>query len=315
MNILFVSSGNSVNGISTIVQSQGESLRNEENFIDYFTIKGEGLWGYSKNILRLRKHLKSKKYDIIHAHYSLSAFAASLAGSKPLVVSLMGSDVKEKIWNKLFIKLFNNLFWDIIIVKSLDMKTSSGMKNTCVIPNGVDLHKFRPADKNEALEKLGWALDKKHILFPANPERQEKNFKLAKEAVDLLHNSVIVLHHLNSVDNNLMSYYYNASDVVLLTSLWEGSPNVIKEAMACNCPIVSTDVGDVRWVIGDTKGCYISSFDYKDIAEKVKFTLSFDNRTSGRNRLIELGLDSKTVAIKIMEVYKRVTVEKSAKCR
>jgi glycosyltransferase involved in cell wall biosynthesis len=309
MNVLFVGSGNSVFGISTIVRSQGESLRDGKNFIDYYSIKGKGLWGYAKNILRLKKYLKNKEYDIIHAHYSLSAFTASLAGSKPLVVSLMGSDVKEKIWVKLLIKLFNSLFWDICIVKSEDMKTSSGIKNAYVIPNGVDLQKFRPLDKNEALEKLGWDLDKKHILFPANPERPEKNFKLAKEALKLLNKRDLELHYLNNVDNNLMAYFYNASDVVLLTSLWEGSPNVIKEAMACNCPVVSTKVGDVEWLFGKTEGCYITSFKPEAIADKLKVAIFYGRRTKGRERIIELGLDSETVAKRVLKLYNNIILK------
>ena len=105
-----------------------------------------------------------------------------------------------------------------------------------------------------------------------------------------------------------MSYYYSAADVVLLTSVTEGSPNVIKEAMACNCPIVSTDVGDVREVLGNTEGCYISGLDPVEVAEKTKKALEFSytkGRTKGRQRIIELGLDSESIAKKIVEVYKK----------
>ena len=110
----------------------------------------------------------------------------------------------------------------------------------------------------------------------------------------------------------LITYYMNAADVLLLTSLWEGSPNVIKEAMACNCPIVSTDVGDVRWVFGETEGCYLTSFDPEDVADKIKLALVFaeeKNRTNGRKRIIEFGLDTETIANKIIDVYKKVVLK------
>lgn len=100
--------------------------------------------------------------------------------------------------------------------------------------------------------------------------------------------------------------HHNAADVVLLTSLWEGSPNAIKEAMACNCPVVSTDVGDVREVIGNTEGCYISSFEPRDVAKKIQMALDFSKRTNGKQSIIELGLDSKTVANKIINIYTKV---------
>lgn len=306
MKILFVSSGNTTGGISTIVKSQGKSLEKKDSYVEYFTINSNGFYGYTISIFKLRRYLKDKNPNIIHAHYSLSAFVASLATSKPLVVSLMGSDVKEKKWNNLIIKLFNYIFWDICIVKSDDLKKSLGIKNAIVIPNGVDVEKFTPMDKEEAVLKLGWEFDKKNILFPANPKRKEKNFSLAQKAIKLLGIDNYAFHYLDNVDNNIMPLYFNASDILLLTSLWEGSPNVIKEAMACNCPIVSTEVGDVKWVLGDTEGCYLTSFKPEDMAKKITLALDFAKKTNGRKRIIELGLDSETVAKNIIEIYKEV---------
>ena len=94
MTILFISSGNS-GKISPIVKAQADSLIKKGVAIDFFLIKGKGLTGYLKSIFILRKFIKKNNYDLYHAHYSLSAFVATLAGCKPLVVSLMGSDVKK----------------------------------------------------------------------------------------------------------------------------------------------------------------------------------------------------------------------------
>ena len=303
MQILFVCSGNSNNGISPIIIYQAKSRETADIEISFFPIKGKGLLGYLKNIKLLKSQIKQNKFDIIHAHYSLSAFAASFAGAKPLVVSLMGSDVKEKKWYKIVIKFFNKFFWGICIVKSEDMKSSSGLIDAHVIPNGVDYKKFRVINRNAAIKKLGWIKNKKHILFAANPKRPEKNFILAKQAIKLLNNK-IELHYLNNVDNNIMPFYYNASDIVLLTSFWEGSPNVIKEAMACNCPIVSTVVGDVKNVIGDTKGCYLCTYKPDDIVEKIKLAFDFGKRTNGRNNIKHL--NEKIVAEKIISLYKEI---------
>ena len=90
----------------------------------------------------------------------------------------------------------------------------------------------------------------------------------------------------------------------MLTSLWEGSPNVIKEAMACNIPIVSTDVGDVREVIGNTEGCYITSFEPEYIAEKIELALQFGKRTDGRENIKHL--ESSLIARKIIDLYKKI---------
>ena len=100
MRVLFVSSGNSVKGISPIIKNQGDSLVDMGVDLTYFTIKGKGFKGYSNSVFKLKKVLNKNEYDIIHAHYSLSAIVASFAGAKPLVVSLMGSDVKHNNYYK-----------------------------------------------------------------------------------------------------------------------------------------------------------------------------------------------------------------------
>ncbi len=304
MKILFVCSGNNKFGISPIVKNQGESLKENGIHLDYFTITGKGIKGYFKNIFYLKKYIKKNSYNIIHAHYLLSAIVASLAGAKPLVVSLMGSDVKSSLFFRFIIRFFHSFFWSITIVKSKEMKYSLRIKGVKVVPNGVDFNKFKPIDKKEAVKERGWDLSQKHVLFAANPIRTVKNFKLAKKAVDLLVDKKIELHYLENIPNNKVPYYYNASDVVLLTSLWEGSPNVIKEAMASNIPIVSTDVGDVREIIGETQGSYICSFDPTDVAEKIDLAFQFLGKTKGRKRIKELGLDDRIIANKLIEIYK-----------
>jgi len=293
-------------GISPIIKNQGESLKKNGVNIEFFTIKGKGVLGYLKEVLRLRKYLKRQKFDVIHAHYSLTAFAASLAGAKPLLVSLMGSDVKSNGYNKYLIRIFNRLFWDKVIVKSEDMRNSIGLEDVEVVPNGIDLIKFRPLDKEIGLKVLGWDSSKKHILFAANPKNDVKNFKLTKDAFEILKDENLELHYLDNVSNDQMPYYYNASDVIMLTSLWEGSPNVVKEAMACNIPIVATNVGDVKWLIKDVEGCYLTSFESDDCALKLRKAIDFSclfSNTSGRDQLKKFGLDEKLVASKLIKLY------------
>jgi len=311
MKILFVSSGNSKNMISSITFNQGESLKKQGISVTYFTIKERGVFGYLRSIQQIRKQLKENKYDIVHAHYSFSAFAASIAGAKPLFVSLMGSDVKSKSYYRILIKSFNWFFWSSIIVKSEDMKASLGIKNVSVIPNGVDINLFKPLNQKECKKLLNWNPHKKQILFVANQKRHEKNYELAQSAFSLIENSSYELKVLDNIPNEEMPIYHNAADVVLLTSLWEGSPNVIKEAMACNRPIVATNVGDISWLFGDMAGCFITGFNPKEVSDKLKLALAFSKRherTGGKKQLVELGLDSETVANKIIEAYKIISL-------
>ena len=309
MKVLFIYSGNSKNGISPIVKNQGASLKEAGINIDYFPIVGKKLSGYLNNIRLLKKYIRNNKYDIYHAHYSLSGFIAALAGCKPLIVSLMGSDVNEHCYYPIIIKFFDAVLWDTTIVKSDEMKKNAGLNNVSIIPNGVNLKIFDSMPKDIAKKKIELDKNIKYILFMSNPARYEKNFKLAKESVESIKDNNIELLTIYDIDNKKIPYYLNAAECIILPSFWEGSPNVIKEAMACNCPIVSTDVGDVKWVVGDTKGCYITSFDTSDVADKIKKAIQFSEkygRTNGRERIIKLGLDSETIAGKIKKVYEDI---------
>lgn len=306
MRVLFVCSGNGAK-ISPIIENQANSIMEEGTKVDFFLIKGKGISGYLGSILPLYTYMQTYKYDIVHAHYSLSAFVASLAGAKPLVVSLMGSDVKSKKYFKLIIRLFAWIYsWSAIIVKSQDMYNNLKMRKANIIPNGVDFSRFKPLDKIDSQQRLGWDCDKIHILFPSNPVRKEKNYNLAIAALktSLLNNWEI--HTLVNVPNEDIPLWCNAASVVLMTSLWEGSPNAIKEAMACNRPIVSTDVGDVRYLFGETDGCYITSRDKENCISQIRKAIQFSKehpQTKGRSRLINLGLDIHQVAQQILRIY------------
>lgn len=313
MKVLFVSSGNATSGISPIIKNQGESLKQAGIELEYFPIKGKGLKGYLKNIIKLKKFLKNEDFDIIHAHYSLTSFVATLAGAKPLIVSLMGSDVKEKKWVLLLIYFFKRFFWKKTIVKSEEMASIIGQNNVHVIPNGVNLEWFKPIAKEEAKSKVNLDINKKYILFAANPDRPEKNFSLAFNAYNRINAKNIELIYLKNLSHDQIPYYINSSEIVILSSLWEGSPNVIKEAIACNTPIVSTDVGDVKWIIGNTEGCFISSFEPEAMKDEIEKAFEFarvKEKTKGRERIIELGLDSDTIAQKIINTYQSILEKK-----
>jgi len=321
MKVLFIASGNSSQGISPIVRNQAESLQKAGVEVNLFPVTGKGFFGYLRNIFALKTHLSVNNYDIIHAHYGFSAIVALFArkGEK-LVVSFMGDDLigsnrmngKVRLTSKFVVALnivLSRYFYDYCIVKSNEMFNNLNIKHKALIPNGIDLKKFYHIRKDNALIKIGLTKKNKIGIFVSNPTRPEKNFNLAREAISLINNVSVDLMTLSEIENSVLIYYYNAADFLILTSYHEGSPNVIKEAMACNCPIVATDVGDIRWVIGDTEGCYITSFDPSDVAEKIKMALEFSEkvgRTKGRERIIKLGLDSETIAKRIISVYEKV---------
>ena len=303
MKVLFVCSGNKNNGPSDVVKNQCASLVNIGIRVDVYTIRGKGVLGYLKNIRPLRNKLKKENYDLIHAHYSLSGIIASLAEAKPLIVSLMGSDAHIKGWLKKITLKFQKK-WDVTILKSKDMQEHLQLESFNILPNGVDTKRFCPIPKNEARNQLNLDLEDKLLVFIANPNREEKNFKLAQDAMNLVKTKNVKLIPVYNTPNEKIPLYLNAADMLVLSSKYEGSVNVVKEAMACNTPIVSTNVGDVQKNISGLQSCLISDKNPVDFAAKIDEVLLLAHRSNGRDRIFELQLDSVSVANKLKEIYK-----------
>lgn len=323
LNVLFVASGNSKSfEIAPFIKSQGESLKEHGADVSYFLIKGKGIKGYRKAAKELKLELKKKEIDIIHAHYSLSALSVILARPKiPIVVSLMGSDAygeyvgQNKVkFSSRYLTLITYLiqpFVHAIISKSANIDQYVYLKKKAhIIPNGVNTTIFNElTDKNSIRKELGLPQEKKLVLYLGNKEDPRKNFKLVSDAVRILNDNTIEIVSPFPVSHSQLPKYYSACDVFAMPAFMEGSPNVIKEAMACNCPIVATDVGDAKWVIGNTEGCFVSGFFAEEFAEKIKLALNYSNekeRTAGRKRLLELGLDIDSVARKIVGLYSKL---------
>ena len=313
MKVLFVSSG-SRSGLSPIIKNQGESLINTGVELDYFLLKEGGIRGYLKAIFELKKYLKNHKIDIIHAHYGYCGIVSHFARtSERLVVSFMGSELLgQKVSGKnisgILFRNLNNLlcrYYDHVIVKSAEMLKYLDKENNnySVIPNGVSFDKFYPMDQSVAREHLGYELDEIIIIFPANPIRAEKNYSLAEEAINLLKREVRLVTFVN-IPNQDLVYYYNACDLVLFTSIYEGSPNVIKEALACNCRILSTPCGDVPEVIADSVGADLISYKHKEVAEALIRALSSDDIPNGRETISHLRDD--VIAEKIIKIYNTI---------
>jgi len=289
------------------VRAQALALHLIGEEVENFIINKRGIIGYFKNIPELRKQITTFKPDIIHSHYSFCGIIASLASKRiPIIVSLMGSDTHQSKLMKFIIKLFSDYRWRKTIVKSEDMKIRLGLNNASVLPNGVDLNLFQPLNKKECRQKLGWDLDQKYLLFASNPDREEKNFDLAKATIDKIEINPIELKIVYNIEHSQMPFYLNASDVLLLTSKWEGSPNIVKEAMACNIPVVSTKVGDIEYLFGDTEGYYYTDPDPNKLAERINYVLVNDIKPNGRQRIIDLKLDSVSIVDKLIQLYKEV---------
>jgi teichuronic acid biosynthesis glycosyltransferase TuaC len=304
MRVLFVCSGNKNGRPGTVVKNQADSLSRRGIEIEFFLITGRGILGYLRHIPLLYSHIKKNHYQLVHAHYSDSACIATIAGAKPLVVSLMGTDALGGGISGLIIKLFSPR-WNSIIVKSEEIKKASRLHKAIVIPNGVNLSSFEWLDRNEARKTLGWGATKKYVLFLADPARPEKNYALAQKAFNIIKDDLTELKIVFNIPHAETRIYFYASDVVLLTSLHEGSPNVVKEALACNIPVVSTDVGDVKSLTSGVQGCFVTGSNPEAIADALLTALKGRRSSNGRQRIIDRKLDERSIAEKVIDIYNR----------
>ena len=305
----------------TFVKEQVDALQREGVKVDVLFINARrNKLSYISGIIQFLRKCQGNRYDLIHAQHTFCAAIALLQRKMPVILTFHEGEVSATLKMKLrgiirkpykFLvcsfnlkKLIIKLVDEVIFVAS-HQKNLFGTNKGVVIPCGIDFNLFRPIPAKLARSELGLSNDRKVVLFPSSPKTIGKRFNMAKEAVRIVKNTGVdvELIALNNIPHKEVPLYMNASDVMLFTSDYEASPMVIKEAMACNTSIVSTDVGDTKWVIGDTEGYSISQKDPEDIALKIKMALDYGRRTEGRERIVELGLELQQIARKIINVY------------
>ena len=268
-------------------------------------VKGGGLKSYIRAWHNMMNDIAEFQPDIIHAHYGLCCFVANLQRNIPVVSTFHGSDINStKIrWiSKMAIRMSK---MNIFVSQKLRSIVGNPEKSL-VIPCGVDTKLFHPMDKLESRKQLGMQQDKTYILFSKEFADRVKNYPLAKAAVEKLGANVELLEFYG-YSREQVPLLYNAVDCGLLTSFTEGSPQFVKEAIACGCPVVSTDVGDAAEVIDGLRNSFVSSYDVEDVVNKLKQAINIGH-------LEETKLDDKYIDVNIVEsiynIYKDICNKK-----
>ena len=304
MKILMVANYNE-GRFSPFVMEQMESLRKRGIEMDTYGIVGKGLLGYLKNLAGLKKKIHSYQPDLIHAHYGLSGLLANLQRKVPVVATFHGSDIHSGGITLKLSQIAMRLSAHNIFVSRKLIELSGSTSKATILPCGVDLDNILTVSRAEAMKSVGKI--KPYVLFSSSFTNEVKNPSLAKEAMQIIPDTELV--ELKGYSRQEVNMLMNAASCLLMTSHREGSPQVIKEAMACGTPIVSVDVGDVKDVISGTDGCFIAERSPKDIAEKIKMALAFKGKTNGRQRIIEMGLSNELIAQKLIEIYHSILIQ------
>jgi teichuronic acid biosynthesis glycosyltransferase TuaC len=296
----------------TFVKEQVDSLKNKGIDIDVLFVNGKkNRLNYLLAFPRLWARLLTRRYDLIHAHYVFSGIIARAQWLYPVVLTHHGSQVFST-WQSPVCR-FVSKFMDRTIVMSNEMKKRGRLYKSTVIPCGIDFELFKPMPIQQMRTELDLPRDKKLVIFAGQHDKPVKRFDIVQDSVKILKEKMpdaeLVLVSKKPLD--VVPKYMNACDVLVLTSNGEGSPMVIKEAMACNLPIVSVPVGDVPEVIANTDGCYLCSQDPQDVADKLAIALNGRKRTNGREKIAHLEIGA--ISQKIIDLYEQVLDSKNKK--
>lgn len=267
---------------------------------------------------------KMNKFEphVVHVMYGgvMADLVTKAVRDRPLFVTFHGSDLLGEnlsgIWRKLISRYGVYASWKaarrangiVVVSKTLQnaLPRFIDRSKVKIIPCGIDLERFRILDRKGCCEKLGWKFSDFNILFNGNSDDPVKRPQLARDAVFALQRAGVnaKLHEMRGVLNHDVPIWLNASDVVLLTSLHEGSPTIVKESLACNLPVVSVDVGDVCERIAEITGCHIASPDASNLAEKLKLVFERQERIDAQSTVKDLSLEN--VARRLVLFYEEI---------
>lgn len=311
MKLLFVAAKKGC-GFAPFVNEQRDALLHAGVEVVDYAHTAHGIGNYIKWVPRLRKAIKESKPDVVHAHFGLTGLLVGLAAigtGVPVVVTYHGCDINDKKLRPFSRMAMRLAAWNIFVSKrqmvnayGTEARAAKATKGG-VMACGIDIRMFDKSQVDEAwyAEKFGKG-DK--VLFGGDFERAVKDPELAKQTIALL-NDVELIEMKGYTREQVVTLMYKCK-ALLLTSVREGSPQVVKEAMVCDCPIVSVDVGDVSERLDGLDGCFVvKSREPRELAEALEKAIAF-GRTKGRERLLADGLDNEQVAHKLIEIYKKV---------
>jgi teichuronic acid biosynthesis glycosyltransferase TuaC len=268
---------------------------------------------------RVSARIREVSPDIVHVMYGgvMADLATKAVLDRPVVVTFHGSDLLGEPLSRLSRRIFSGYGIHasrraarradgIIVVSRRLMKALPKdivPSRIRIIPCGIDLERFAPLDRRACIDQLGWDPRRFHILFASNSDNPIKRPGLAFAAVEALKNRGVPaeLHILRGVSNDRVPVWLNASSTILLTSKQEGSPTIVKEALACNVAVVSTDVGDVSEYIHAISGCHIADPDPNDLSAKLLLVFEGPARILGREHMQDISLQR--IAGRLKELY------------
>ena len=307
MKILIVASDKG-GKFAPFIEEQITALEEYGVVVVRYPVTRKGIVGYLQEVPSLRRMIKREKPDVVHAHFGLSGLLANLQRMVPVVTTYHGSDINNPTTLR-FSKMAIWLSKHNIFVSKRNINIAQPKKNYSLLPCGVNLQVLQDNHpKTERVEKM-LKEGKINVLFAGAFDNNVKDPQLAKQTIEILSQDLdgVNLIELKGYTRVEVAILMHSCHALLMTSKTEGSPQVIKEAMACGCPIVSVDVGDVAERIEGVDGCsVVKSREPAAIADALKHAILYEGRTIGRKKIIEMGLGNEQVVIQLVDIYNTI---------
>jgi glycosyltransferase involved in cell wall biosynthesis len=306
----------------SFVRDEADALREAGVDVDVYFVNGRAnKLNYFGMPAGFFERIRSTSYDVIHVHHSFCALVATMQKKIPVVWTFHEGEISGDTTDALREQPIKRLAYskkmkryvarkvDAVVVVAEHLREPLGRPDALWLPAGINWKRFAPMETAAAKRDLGLAADKRYVLFPAAPSRVEKRYDLARAGFDHYRATApqandLELIALDNVPHERVPLFMNASEAVLMTSAFEASPVTIREALACNVPVICTDVGDARVVMSGIAGCHIVDADAEHIATALRETLSSPRRVNARERMHAYALDS--VAQKLIALYGEV---------
>lgn len=285
------------------VIEQMQALQEADVECRLFLLKGNGIRGYLMQWKPLKRAIADFRPDVVHAHYGLCGLLANMQRKVPVVTTYHGSDINDPKVLPLSKLSMRRSAWNIFVSRQSVAKAKPKNRFS-LLPCGVDITALQLTGRLEARQRLGLDPNKRYVLFAGGFDNAVKDPSLAKQVFAMLGDRDAELLELKGYSREEVTLLMCASNCLLMTSVTEGSPQVIKEALACGCPIVSVDVGDVKERIKDVEGCFVSETRNPEaLLNLLVDAMAFDGKTKGRVKVMSDGLPNEDIVNKLIKIY------------
>lgn len=254
---------------------------------------------YAWGIVEVAKAVSKHRPQIVHAHYGFSGVVASLQRAAPLVVTYHGSDVHVDWQRKISLLAARRAAANIFV--SQRQRELLPAKHSWVLPCGVDPVLFHPRSRPDARRELGLDPAQPVLLFAGAFKNAVKNYPLLAAALAEAPRTECFVQEMAGISRDLVPVWMAAADALVMTSISEGSPMVVKEALFMQLPIVSTAVGDVPDRIGNVDGCHVVASESGTVRRAIDAVLKRRERLRDDSARADLSLDR--VAERLEAIY------------